>query len=182
MNIWASNVYQIEKKKKNNFIPTNPPLSCYTLYILPCGPGGAFRYAPSLLARLYFFIRPSGGCWSPGGCQSTLILIRTWVLSGVNGSQQLSTRLSIPPHLIYHPRRALPTNTRVCARRWGKRLWNEKKKRAIWKTWVLEDPSCTPEWLVDRHVSDWDVTSDHFKSNHIFKSLEGNGAPILPHA
>lgn len=103
----------------------------------PFGPEGAFWYAPSLLARLYFFIRPSGGCRSPGGCQSTLILIRTWVLSGVNGSQQLSTWLSVPLHLIYHPRRALPTNTCMRARRWGKRLRNEK--RAIWKTLVLED-------------------------------------------
>lgn len=58
------------------------------------GPEGAFWYAPCLLARLYFFIRPSGGCQSPTGCQSTLILIRTWVLSGVNGSQHLSTGLS----------------------------------------------------------------------------------------
>lgn len=111
MNIWASSCTRKKKQKTNNFILTNPPLSFYTLCILPFGPKGAFWYAPSLLARLYFFIRPSGGCRSPGGCQSTLILIRTWVLSGVNGSQQLSTQLSIPLHLIYHPQRALPTNT-----------------------------------------------------------------------
>lgn len=39
-----------------------------------------------------------------------------------------------------------------------------------------------PEWVVDQHVLDRDVTRDHFKSNHIFKSLEGTSAPISPHA
>lgn len=75
------------------------PLPVHTLNIYPLlGPEGAFWYAPSLLARLYFFIRPSGGCQSPRGCQSTLILIRTWVLSGVNGSQQLLTGFSQSYH------------------------------------------------------------------------------------
>lgn len=113
MNIWGSNCvskyhnlsyYHIVSKPKNNLnlsalTPKYPcstsPLSVHALSICPLlGPQGAFWYAPSLLARLYFFIRPSGGCQSPRGCQSTLILIRTWVLSGVNGSQQLSTGLS----------------------------------------------------------------------------------------
>ena len=102
MNTWRStNVYQPKNTLPSFPLPTPKypcpasPLSVHALPICPLlGPEGAFWYAPSLLARLYFFIRPSGGCQSPRGCQSTLILIRTWVLSGVNGSQQLSTGFS----------------------------------------------------------------------------------------
>lgn len=50
-------------------------------------------------ARLYFFISYSQGPGSPRGCQSTLIFIITWNLSGLNGSTQLSgafwTRLQL---------------------------------------------------------------------------------------
>ena len=62
---------------------------------------GSIQMCPLSLARLYFFIRASGGCQSPGGCQSTLILIRTRALSGVNGSQQLSPGLSQPRRNSY---------------------------------------------------------------------------------
>lgn len=99
----------------------------------------------------------------------------------MNGSQQLSTRLSIPPQLIYHPRRALPTNTCTRARRWGKRLWN---KRGILETLPLEDSSI----YARVPVLDRDVTRDLFKSSHIFKYLEGMEPPTqfsmwvaLPH-
>lgn len=66
-------------------------LNLCPLFVPSPGAWGRLLKCPPLLARLYFFISPSGGCQSPRGCQSTLILIRTWVLSGVNGSQQLST-------------------------------------------------------------------------------------------
>lgn len=41
------------------------------------------------LKRLYFFISCSQGTKNPRGCQSTLIFITTWNLSGLNGSTQL---------------------------------------------------------------------------------------------
>lgn len=181
MNIWASQCRR-KKKTKNKLYSNNPPLSSFrTLYILSLGPEGAFWYAPSLLARLYFFIRPSGGCQSPGGCQSTLILIRTWVLSGVNGSQQLSTRLSIPPRLIYHPRRALPTNTRMRARRWGKRLRNKKSDMTLP---LEETPQHAPTTYARTGGGSARVGSGcdprSFQKQPYIKVFWGNGPPHPP--
>lgn len=46
------------------------------------------------LARLYFFISYSHGPGRPRGCQSTLIFIITWNLSGLNGSTAVRGSLS----------------------------------------------------------------------------------------
>lgn len=125
------------------------PLSAHALSICPLlGPEGAFGFAPSLLARLYFFIRPSGGCQSPIGCQSTLILIRTWVLSGVNGSQQLSTGLSQSycNSYITHCRRA-HTHTHI--------------KPCIHASMLLKESSHTEEDLRWNH---WYMNTSQFRS------------------
>lgn len=85
------------RHSSNILVPCSSSLSVYPYPLsVPSSRawGNLLICPPFLLARLYFFIRPSGGCHSPRGCQSTLILIRTRVLSGVNGSQQLSTGFS----------------------------------------------------------------------------------------